>query len=159
MGNYRTLITGLLGLALLSLACTSQALTLTAKQEKHLAQARQEMGLGPDDMLKRHICLWDLSGRSGPIFNGATNLRLDLLRYKIDISLEAFTNEGAMVASLKNGQCDAALMSGFRARQFNRFSGTIDAIGALPSLKHARCAFKTARDRLLPLMPSAPYRR
>ena len=136
MGNYRTLITGLLGLALLSLACTSQALTLTAKQEKHLAQARQEMGLGPDDMLKRHICLWDLSGRSGPIFNGATNLRLDLLRYKIDISLEAFTNEGAMVASLKNGQCDAALMSGFRARQFNRFSGTIDAIGALPSLKH-----------------------
>ncbi len=29
MGNYRTLITSLLGSALLSLACTSQALTLT----------------------------------------------------------------------------------------------------------------------------------
>lgn len=136
MGIYRSLLTGLLGPALLTLACSTQALTLTPKQQQHLAEVRKEMGLGPDEMLKRHICLWDLSGRSGPIFNGATNLRLDLLRYNIDISLEAYTNEGAMVASLKNGQCDAALMSGFRARQFNRFTGTIDAIGALPSLQH-----------------------
>ena len=138
MGIYRSLLTGFLGTALLTLSCTSQALTLTPKQEQHLAEARKEMGLGPDDMLKRHICLWDLSGRSGPIFNGATTLRLDLLRYKIDISLEAFTNESAMVASLKNGQCDAALMSGFRARQFNRFTGTIDAIGAIPDNQHMR---------------------
>ena len=56
MGKYRTLITGLVGSALLTLACTSQALTLTAKQQQHLAEARKEMGLGPDDMLKRHIC-------------------------------------------------------------------------------------------------------
>jgi len=96
MGKYRTFFAALAGSALLTFASTSQALTLTPKQQQHLAEAREEMGLGPDEMLKRHICLWDLSGRSGPIFNGATNLRLDLLRYKIDISLEAFTNEGAM---------------------------------------------------------------
>jgi len=35
------------------------------------------------------------------------------------------------------------LMSGFRARQFNRFSGTIDAIGALPSLKHMDMLMKS----------------
>lgn len=133
MGIYRLFF---MGLTLLTLSYAAQALTLTPKQQQQLAEARKEMGLGPDDMLKRHICLWDLSGRSGPIFNGATSLRLDLLHYNIDISLEAFTNEGAMVASLKNGLCDAALMSGFRARQFNRFTGTIDAIGALPSLEH-----------------------
>ncbi len=48
-----------------------------------------------------------------------------------------------MVASLKNGHCDAALMSGFRARQFNRFTGTIDAIGAIPDLDHMDILLRT----------------
>lgn len=131
-------------LSLLTVLWTSsQALTLSAEQQEHLDQARKEMGLKPDEMLKRHICLWDLSGRSGPVYNAATNLRLDLLRYKIDVSLESYTNEGVLVASLKNGHCDAALMSGFRARNFNKFTGTIDALGALPTLEHMDVLLRT----------------
>lgn len=121
----------------------AQALELNNKQQQQLQQVRQDMGLEENETLKRHICLWDLSGRSGPVFQGATNLRLDLLRYNIDISLEAYTNEGVLVDGLKNGHCDAALMSGFRARQFNRFTGTIDAIGALPSLEHMKLLMRS----------------
>ncbi|MCG8394264.1 MAG: DUF6091 family protein [Pseudomonadales bacterium] len=154
MGIYRALSC----LILLATSLTAQALTLTDKQQQQLEQARKDMGLASNEMLKRHICLWDLSGRSGPIYNGATNLRLDLLRYKIDISLEAFTNEGVLVASLKNGHCDAALMSGFRARQFNRFTGTIDAIGAVPSLEHMNMLLRTiAHPKLSDYMVSNKY--
>ncbi|EKF73472.1 hypothetical protein A11A3_13545 [Alcanivorax hongdengensis A-11-3] len=138
----RYLRIGLLA-ALVVLPTLASALTLSPEQQKQLQAARKEMGLGANDMLKRHVCLWDLSGRSGPIYQGASNLRVDLLQYKIDISLEAFTNESVLVDALKSGQCDAALMSGFRARQFNRFTGTIDAIGALPTLEHMRLLLQT----------------
>ncbi|MDX1804831.1 MAG: putative solute-binding protein [Alcanivorax sp.] len=148
----------LISVAALVLACSASALTLTKQQINKLESARQEMGLAPDAMLKRHICLWDMSGRSGPIYSGATNLRLDLLKYKIDISLEAYTNEGVMVDALKNGHCDAALMSGFRARHFNRFTGTMDAIGALPSLEHMKVLLKTlALPQLQKYMISGKY--
>ncbi len=139
MGTFRYLCSALLLVA----ATHSSALALTDKQKTQLKQARQSMGLADGEMLKRHICLWDLSGRSGPIYNGATNLRIYLLRYNIDISLEAFTNEGVLVASLKNGHCDAALMSGFRARHFNRFTSSIDALGALPTLEHVNVLLRT----------------
>lgn len=155
MVSPKTLLTTIF---LVLLAAQSWALELTADQQKKLQAARQEMGLKEGQTFKRHICLWDLSGQSGPIFNGATNLRLDLLRYDIDVSLEAFTNEGVLVASLKNGHCDAALMSGFRARQFNRFTGTIDAIGALPDLGHMKTLLRTlAHPNLDKYMVSNKY--
>ncbi len=154
MGTFRYLCTALLLVA----AANGSALTLTDKQQQQLSQARQSMGLAEGEKLKRHICLWDLSGRSGPVYSGATNLRVDLLRYNIDISLEAFTNEGVLVASLKNGHCDAALMSGFRARQFNRFTGSIDALGALPTLEHVNLLLRTlAHPQLADKMVSNKY--
>lgn len=154
MGMFRILCTA----ALLVTATSGAALTLTDKQQQQLQLARESMGLAKGQKLQRHICLWDLSGRSGPIYNGATSLRLDLLRYDIDISLEAFTNEGVLVASLKNGHCDAALMSGFRARQFNRFTGTIDALGALPTLQHVNQLLRTlAHPQLADNMVSNRY--
>lgn len=155
MASPKTLISALVFILLSS---TSWALELTDKQQQQLQAARDEMGLKEGEPFKRHICLWDLSGQSGPVYNGATNLRLDLLRYNIDVSLEAFTNEGVLVASLKNGHCDAALMSGFRARQFNRFTGTIDAIGALPDLGHMKTLLRTlAHPNLSKYMVSNKY--
>ncbi|MQX53444.1 putative solute-binding protein [Alcanivorax sediminis] len=155
MASLRPLMIALV-LSLLSSAGWS--LSLTEDQQKKLQAARQEMGLKEGEPFKRHICLWDISGTSGPVFNGATDLRLDLLRYDIDISLEAFTNEGVMVASLKNGHCDAALMSGFRARQFNRFTGTIDAIGGLSNLDHMKTLLRTlAHPNLDKYMVSNKY--
>ena len=151
-------VKALLCALVLAATTASHALSLTEKQQQQLQQVRKEMGLKDDQVLKRHICLWDLSGRSGPIYAGATNLRVDLLRYKIDISLEAFTNEGVLVASLKNGHCDAALMSGFRARQFNRFTGTIDALGAIPDLNHMNTLLRTiAHPQLQEHMVSNKY--
>ena len=58
------------------------------------------------------------------------------LEYGINLDLVPYTNETVMVDEFKAGRCDAALMSGLRARQFNLYSGSVDAIGAVPSQKH-----------------------
>jgi len=86
--------------------------------------------------LKRTICIWDIGGRNGVVFNAAMEQRALALEYGINLDLVPYTNETVMVDELKAGRCDAALMSGLRARQFNLYSGSVDAIGAVPSQKH-----------------------
>ena len=86
--------------------------------------------------LKRTICIWDIGGRNGPVFNVAMEQRALAIEYGINLDMVPYTNETVMVEELKAGLCDAALMSGLRARQFNLYSGSVDAIGAVPSDQH-----------------------
>ena len=80
--------------------------------------------------LKRTICIWDIGGRNGPVFNAAMEQRALAVEYGINLDMVPYTNETVMVEEFKAGRCDAALMSGLRARQFNLYSGSVDAIGA-----------------------------
>ncbi|HCR78842.1 MAG TPA: hypothetical protein DIW42_04130, partial [Alcanivorax sp.] len=75
---------------------------------------------------------WDIAGRNGPVFQAAMEQRAMALEYGIDLEMIPFTNETILVEELKAGRCDAGLMSGMRARLFNSYTGTIDAIGAIP---------------------------
>tara|TARA_Y100001934_G_scaffold238266_1_gene291043 strand:- start:1510 stop:2679 length:1170 start_codon:yes stop_codon:yes gene_type:complete len=86
--------------------------------------------------LKRTICIWDIGGRNGPVFNAAMEQRALAVEYGINLEMVPYTNETVMVDEFKAGRCDAALMSGLRARQFNLYSGSVDAIGAVPTQKH-----------------------
>ena len=85
---------------------------------------------------KRVICIWDIAGRSGPVFNAAMEQRALAVEYGINLEMVPYTSETVMVEEFKAGRCDAALMSGLRARQFNLYSGSVDAIGAVPDSKH-----------------------
>ena len=84
----------------------------------------------------RTICIWDIAGRNGPVFNAAMEQRALATEYGIDLKIEPYTSETVMVEEFKAGRCDAALMSGLRARQFNLYSGSVDAIGAVPDQEH-----------------------
>ncbi|MDX1804832.1 MAG: putative solute-binding protein [Alcanivorax sp.] len=90
----------------------------------------------PGEPLKRKICIWDIAGRAGPIFKAAEDQRARLLQYGVDVDMVPYTSESVVAEDLKAGVCDAALISGLRARLFNRYTGTIDAIGALPTAQH-----------------------
>ncbi|EKF73473.1 hypothetical protein A11A3_13550 [Alcanivorax hongdengensis A-11-3] len=89
-----------------------------------------------ESALKRTICIWDIAGRNGPVYGAAMEQRALATEYGIDLEMVPYTNETVMVEAFKAGRCDAALMSGLRARQFNLYTGTVDAIGAMPDDKH-----------------------
>lgn len=115
------------------------ALPLTV--DERIAAIARMSGVEPTDgkpRLSRRICIWDMLGREGPIYGAAMAQRERALKFGIDLQMVPYTNEGVIAEELKSGQCDAALMSGLRARQFNKFSGSIDAVGALPSQEHLR---------------------
>lgn len=88
--------------------------------------------------IKRTVCIWDIIGRSGPVFTAAQDQKVRMLKYGVDVTMIPYTSESIVVDDLKAGVCDAALISGLRARLFNRFTGTVDSVGGLPSAKHMR---------------------
>jgi hypothetical protein len=92
--------------------------------------------------LKRRICIWDIGGRAGPIFAAAQDQKTELMNLGIEVDMEAYTSESIMAEELKAGRCDAAFMTGMKARTFNKFSGTIDSVGALPTMTHMKLLLK-----------------
>lgn len=106
--------------------------------EQRVAAIRKLLGYPSGENIKRVICIWDIAGRSGPIFSAAQDQRTEILQYGVDVELVPYTSETVMVEDLKSERCDAALMTGLRARLFHRYAGTLDAIGAVPDTEHMR---------------------
>ncbi|HEX5678064.1 MAG TPA: putative solute-binding protein [Alcanivorax sp.] len=126
--------------------------------EQRIDAMRELTGLGKPGNNTRKICIWDIIGRNGPIFSAAQDQRARLLEYGIHLELVPYTDERVMVDELKAGLCDAALMTGLRARLFNTYTGTIDSIGGLPSQRHMQILLKVLADpRSAPKMVQGDY--
>lgn len=106
--------------------------------DERVAAIRRIAGYPSGEAIKRTVCIWDIVGRSGPVFTAAQDQKVRMLKYGVDVTMIPYTSESIVVDDLKAGVCDAALISGLRARLFNRFTGTVDAVGALPSAAHMR---------------------
>jgi hypothetical protein len=105
---------------------------------ERVAAIRQLAGYPDGEMVKRTICIWDIAGRSGPIFAAAQDQRSQIMEYGVEVDMIPYTSESVLAEDLKSGRCDAALMTGLRARLFHRYSGTIDSVGGVPSDEHMR---------------------
>ncbi len=86
------------------------------------------------------ICLFDLLGRGGPVYSIAQDVVLEAQRWNVFAELIPFNNETVAANSFKAGVCDAVGMSTLRAKKFNPFMGSLDAVGALPSYEHVKTA-------------------
>lgn len=86
----------------------------------------------------RTTCVWDVLGKQGPIYASAIDQQLRLKHYGITIEVEAYTDEQQVVEKLKTGHCDTSVMSGAKAREFNDFTGSIEALGGVPTRQHMK---------------------
>ncbi|HEX4879940.1 MAG TPA: putative solute-binding protein [Limnobacter sp.] len=87
---------------------------------------------------KTTMCIFDIAGRSGPAFAQAKDYAVVAKTWGAEIELEAYVDERLAAEDFKTGKCDAAAISALRGRQFNKFVGSIDSIGAVPTYKHLR---------------------
>ena len=114
--------------------------------------------LPEDQRMSWTICIWDPVGRNGPIFGAAKEQQARALELGVKLDLVPFTTEGVLADELKSNRCDAALMTGMRARNFNLFTGTIDAIGALPTDAHMKTLLHVvAHPKTAGKMVQGPY--
>jgi hypothetical protein len=92
---------------------------------------------------KLSICVFDPLGANGTLFNTMKDYRAVAFEWGADLQPRAYTDEKIAVDDFKAGQCDAALVTGTRARPFNKFAATIEAIGAIPDEKMLRTLLAT----------------
>lgn len=95
------------------------------------------------DMIKRSFCVFDPIGANGPLFAIAKSFKPVALRDGIELDMRAYTDEKIAAEDFKAGQCDAVLLTGTRARQFNKFTGSLEAMGAIPGEEEMRLLFNT----------------
>ena len=82
---------------------------------------------------KQDICVFYLLGKVGESYKMMEEWALAAKGWNADVRLIAYQNEEKADNDFKNGKCDAIYMTTMRARAYNKFAGSIDALGGVPS--------------------------
>ncbi len=96
---------------------------------------------------KLDICIFDLLGKSGESYQMAQEWALAAKGWGADVNLIARQDEAVADSDFKAGKCDAVFMTAMRARQYNKFVGSIDSLGGAPSNAIAQRAITFALDK------------
>jgi hypothetical protein len=107
---------------------------------------------------RKVFCVWDPVGRSGPVMSFYSDLIPKAQSWGLSIRFIAFTDEKVAANEFKAGNCEAVLLSAILSRQFVKFGGTMDAIGAINSKAGLELVLKTlTRPRAGQLMTQGNY--
>ena len=74
----------------------------------------------------QNVCVFDLLGKSGESFQMAQEWSLSAKAWGADINLIPKQDEAVADNDFKAGKCDGVFMTAMRARQYNKFVGSID---------------------------------
>jgi hypothetical protein len=96
---------------------------------------------------KVDICVFDLLGKSGESYQMAQEWALAAKGWGAEINLIPRQDEAVADNDFKAGKCDGVFMTAMRARQYNKFVGSIDALGGAPSNAIAQRAITFALDQ------------
>lgn len=96
-----------------------------------------------DAPIQRTLCVWDLMGANGDTYSLMKDYRIAAKEWGIDLKLKAYSDEKIATEDFRVGQCDAAVITGLRAKPFNTFAGSLESIGSIPSYKHAKMVVST----------------
>ncbi len=95
---------------------------------------------------KVDVCVFDLLGKSGESYQMAQEWALAAKGWGADVNLIPRQDEAVADNDFKAGKCDGVFMTAMRARQYNKFVGSIDSIGGVPSNAIAQKAITFALD-------------
>lgn len=116
------------------------------------------MGASAAAAATQTICVFDPVGTQGDAYSMMKDFKLTAQKWGANIELRAYTDERVAAEDFKAGQCDGAIMTGLRGRQFNQFTGSIDSVGAIPTYKHMRSVVELlSSPKSAPLMVNGPY--
>lgn len=102
---------------------------------------------GAAQAAKVDICVFDLLGKSGESFQMAQEWALAAKSWGAEVNLISRQDEAVADNDFKAGKCDGVFMTAMRARQYNKFAGSIDALGGAPSNEIAKRAIAFALDK------------
>jgi hypothetical protein len=84
------------------------------------------------------FCVYDPLGAGGDYYSLAKDYQLAARRLGVSLDLSVYTDDGKLDTAFRAGQCDVASMLGMRARQYNLFTGTLDAPSVIENYGQVR---------------------
>jgi len=90
------------------------------------------------ELVKRRLCVWDIMGQNGEIYAKLKDYQVKAATLGVDFDLKGYVDERVASEDFRVRYCDAAVVTGLRVRPFNSFTGSIEAVGAIPSYDHMR---------------------
>jgi len=104
------------------------------------------------------MCVFDVIGANGDMYNMVKDYALEMKAHGVDFELRPYTDEGVAVGDFNSGQCDAVAATDLRTRPFNRFTGSISAVGAIPTYDDLKTTLATlVQAKAAPLMKQGDY--
>lgn len=117
-------------------------------------------GIKPlDKPLNIKVCIFDPIGNAGPGIQYAKDLELQARRWNVFLTIQVYTDERVAAEDFKANQCDAVAISTFRAKQFNKFIGSLDAVGAIENYEQLKLAMNVlyTNPKIAPYMIDGQY--
>lgn len=88
------------------------------------------MGLAGPVAAKNLICVWDVAGKTGDVYNAAIDYTVAMQKNGVEIELKSYVDERVAVEDYRAGQCDGVMATAFRLKPFNATSTSLDSIGS-----------------------------
>ncbi len=98
-----------------------------------MAMALTTLAMSGGAQAGQTACVFDLLGTAGDSYAMMKDYVLAAKGWGAEITLKPYTDERVAAEDFKAGQCDLVSITGMRGRQFNSFTGSIDALGAIPT--------------------------
>ncbi len=106
----------------------------------------------------KQFCVWDPVGAGGPVVTLMNDAKPKSLAWGVSLELQPYTDDKVAANDFKAGKCDAVLVTEVTARQFNSFTGTLGAVGAIPGQRELKTILSTlASPKAAKLMRDGHY--
>jgi hypothetical protein len=92
----------------------------------------------PDKLVKRRLCVWDIMGQNGDMVALMKDYQVKAATLGVDFDVKGYVDEKVASEDFRVGYCDAVVLTGLRVRPYNAFTGSIEAVGAIPSYAHMK---------------------
>jgi hypothetical protein len=83
-------------------------------------------------------CAFLMTGEGGPEHQILLDYQAAALDWGVKLDTTTYMNENIVAQEFQAGSCDLANMTGMQARNFNKFTGTLDAPGGMPTYDHLK---------------------
>lgn len=95
------------------------------------------------EVIKRSLCVWDPVGSGGPVVSMIKGLIPKSLSWGVQLKIEAYTDEKVAANDFKGEACDSVLITDASIRDFNHFTSTYNAVGAIPGERELKTLLNT----------------
>ncbi len=104
------------------------------------------MGAATSAQAAQKVCVYDLLGTSGDLFNMAKDYAVAMQKFGASVELKGYTDERVASEDFRTGQCDGVIATAFRTRQFNAVAGSIDTLGATTIVRDGKIDIPASYD-------------